>query len=244
MIELTKIYLVTNCHGDPNKVYIGKTKNSRENKHKKTFGEYITYDYIDEVNSWNHKDWKPLETFWIRQFKNFGFEVLNENEGGGGPSSFSYESILKLSISSIGKGVKPILQYDIKGNFIKEWPSLTEVENILGIKIRDISNCIKGNQNTSGGFVWRFKNNPLEENFSYIKYKNTKIKKDKPVYVDKKSNRRSIKVIQFDLDGSYIKEWDNMKSASLFFNKNSPISISNCCNNKAKQAYGFIWKFK
>lgn len=26
---MTKIYLVENCYGDSNKVYIGKTKNSR-----------------------------------------------------------------------------------------------------------------------------------------------------------------------------------------------------------------------
>lgn len=237
MIELTKIYLVTNCFGDPNKVYIGKTKVCRKNKHQQTYGKDITYDYIDEINSLSRKDWGPLESYWLEQFKYWGFEIVNKNKkGGGGPEFHSEETKLKKS--------KPVIQYDKHGNFIKEWSGLTEVENILGIKTRDISNCIKGNQNTSGGFVWRFKNNPLEENFYYIKYKNTKTKKEKPIYVDKKSNRRSIKVIQFDLDGSYIKEWDNMKSASLFFNKNSPISISNCCNNKAKQAYGFIWKFK
>jgi hypothetical protein len=185
----------------------------------------------------HRKDWTPLECFWIEQFRQWGFEIQNPNpKGGGGPEFHSEETKLKLS--------KPVIQYDKHGNFIKGWNGLTEVENVLGIKTRDISNCIKGNQNTSGGFVWRFKDNPLEENFYYIKYKNTKTKKEKRIYIDKKSNRRSIKVIQFDLDGNYIKEWDNMKSASLFFNKNSPICISNCCNNKTKQAYGFIWKFK
>jgi hypothetical protein len=38
---MTKIYLVENCYGDPNKVYIGKTINSRELNHKKTYGKYI-----------------------------------------------------------------------------------------------------------------------------------------------------------------------------------------------------------
>lgn len=32
---MTKIYLVSNIDNDPNKVYIGKTKNSREYNHKK-----------------------------------------------------------------------------------------------------------------------------------------------------------------------------------------------------------------
>ena len=56
---MTKIYLVTNCYGDPNKIYIGKTKNDRYPAHRKTYGELITYDYIDEVNSLNYKIWQP-----------------------------------------------------------------------------------------------------------------------------------------------------------------------------------------
>jgi hypothetical protein len=32
-MNITKIYLVENCYGDPNKVYIGKTINSRKKVH-------------------------------------------------------------------------------------------------------------------------------------------------------------------------------------------------------------------
>jgi hypothetical protein len=86
MINTTKIYLVTNIDNDPNKVYIGKTKDSRENKHKKTFGSQITYTYIDEVNSLNKEDWEPLETKWIQYYKDIGYNVINKNKGGGGPT--------------------------------------------------------------------------------------------------------------------------------------------------------------
>ena len=48
---MTKIYLVENCYGDLNKVYIGKTKNSRENNHKNTYGDQIIYTIIDEIPS-------------------------------------------------------------------------------------------------------------------------------------------------------------------------------------------------
>lgn len=103
-MNITYIYLVTNCYNDLNKVYIGKTKNTRKNNHKYTFGSQITYDYIDEVNSLNKQDWKPLETYWIEQFKQWGFEVLNKNNGGGGPS-FRTEDI-KQKISEANKGRK------------------------------------------------------------------------------------------------------------------------------------------
>jgi hypothetical protein len=95
---MTKIYLVTNCYGDPNKVYIGKTKNSRKNPHAKTYGKCIEYSYIDQVDSLNRKDWGPLETYWIEQFRQWGFEVVNHNKkGGGGPEYFSKEIRYKMS---------------------------------------------------------------------------------------------------------------------------------------------------
>jgi hypothetical protein len=95
---MTKIYLVTNCYGDPNKVYIGKTKNSRKNPHAKTYGKCIEYSYIDQVDSLNRKDWGPLETYWIEQFRQWGFEVVNHNKkGGGGPEYFSKEIRHKMS---------------------------------------------------------------------------------------------------------------------------------------------------
>jgi len=77
-IEKVKIYVVINCFENPNKVYIGKTKNSREKDHKKIYGNNIEYFYVDEVESLNHKDWEPLETYWIEQFRQWGFEIMNK----------------------------------------------------------------------------------------------------------------------------------------------------------------------
>ena len=95
---MTKIYLVTNCYGDSNKVYIGKTKNSRKNPHTKTYGKCIEYVYIDEVDSLDRKDWGPLETYWIEQFRQWGFEIVNHNKkGGGGPEYCSKETRYKMS---------------------------------------------------------------------------------------------------------------------------------------------------
>jgi hypothetical protein len=81
----TYIYLVTNCYNDSNKVYICKTTGCRKSNHKKTYGLQITYDYIDKVDGLNRKDWEPIESYWIEQFRQWGFEVMNKNKGGGGP---------------------------------------------------------------------------------------------------------------------------------------------------------------
>ena len=94
---MTKIYLVENCYGDSNKVYIGKTKNSRIGSHKRTYGKNITYTIIDEIYSLDHKLWKPLESYWIEQFRQWGFELMNINKKGGqGPGIYSEESKIKM----------------------------------------------------------------------------------------------------------------------------------------------------
>jgi hypothetical protein len=49
MERITKIYLVENIEPGTNKVYIGKTIDSRKSAHKSTYGSQISYTYIDEV---------------------------------------------------------------------------------------------------------------------------------------------------------------------------------------------------
>jgi hypothetical protein len=105
MIHTTKIYLVTNCFGDPNKVYIGKTKNPKRRKrdHSIKYGYNITYTEIDEVNSLKSKDWKPLECYWIEQFRVWGFKIMNKNKGGGGPDY--HTDLFKLNLKLKTKGI-------------------------------------------------------------------------------------------------------------------------------------------
>lgn len=56
-----------------------------------------------------------------------------------------------------GKCSKAVLQYDLVGNFIKEFPSLKEVQRQLGYDTGSISNCCRGKAKTSGGYKWRYK---------------------------------------------------------------------------------------
>ena len=62
-----------------------------------------------------------------------------------------------ISNSSRGKirNNKPILQYDLDNNFIKEWISRTEAKKWLGSG--DIAGCLLGKQKQAGGFIWKYK---------------------------------------------------------------------------------------
>ena len=49
---------------------------------------------------------------------------------------------------------KPILQFDLDGNFIREWPSIIDV----GIELSGhICDCAKGNRKSAYGYIWKYK---------------------------------------------------------------------------------------
>lgn len=52
---------------------------------------------------------------------------------------------------------KPIEQYDLEGNFIKEWDSAAQVERDLGFNHSNISKCCLGRYNIAYNYKWKFK---------------------------------------------------------------------------------------
>jgi group I intron endonuclease len=52
---------------------------------------------------------------------------------------------------------KPIVQYNIHEEFIKEWPSIKIAGETLNISSNSIGLCCRGKLKKSGGFIWKFK---------------------------------------------------------------------------------------
>jgi len=215
-MNITRIYLITNCYNDPNKVYIGKTKNCRKNAHKKTYGNQITYDYIDEVNSLDRKIWTPLESFWIEYFRQLGFEIMNPNKkGGGGPEFQSIEMKLKLS--------KPILQYDLDGNFIKRWNSSLDIQEALRYNKFRINQCSSGIAKKYKNYIWIYEGEDKIENRIY---------------------NSNTSLIQYDLEGNFIREWTSASYAIKYIGYGKGNNINDCARGKYHQTYGYRWKYK
>jgi hypothetical protein len=92
MKTTTSIYLLSNIDNDPNKVYVGKTMTSnRKREHQVRFGKQIEYTVIDVVDSLDRKYWKPLESYWIEQFRAWGFNLQNKVLKGGSGVEFHKE---------------------------------------------------------------------------------------------------------------------------------------------------------
>lgn len=172
---MTYIYLVENCYGDSSKVYVGKTKgNWRKREHIKRFGISAVFTIIDEVNSLEWDEWSPIETYWIHQFKQWGFELMNVRYNGGngvGEHSEETKQKMKRPHKSTGKQTlehitkrtqqknKPVLQISRDGKLIQEWPSSTIAAQSLNIGQKGINHCCNHKQPTAYNFIWRFKDN-------------------------------------------------------------------------------------
>lgn len=127
---------------------------------------------------------------------------------------------------------EPVLQFNLKGDLLREFDSIAEASKLTGIFYDNIIRCLKRKSKTAEGYQWFFKKD--------LKNK----KKVSPVKVrGKPKNRQNRTVLQFDLDGSYIKEYPSPRGAALELNI-SYSSLMICLSKKGKSTGGFQWKYK
>jgi hypothetical protein len=187
-METTIIYYLHK--GDDIPFYIGKTNNiyNRKYIHKKTFGSETEMFILEKVDI---NGWRTSEQYWISQFRTWGFELVNKNNGGGGLTTcdFGPERGEKISISSKGK-----------------------------------SKCHKGRSLT-------------QDHKDKIKAKRGHLK-------GRKNDWSMRSIIQFTLEGKFVREWESQSQAQLHFGKPNSDGVGTCCRGEQKTAYGFKWKFK
>ncbi len=70
----------------------------------------------------------------------------------------NYNPIKRSKELSQSTKYKPVLQYDLKGNFIKEYKSLSEASKATGTRRGGISNTCSGRTASANGFKWIYKN--------------------------------------------------------------------------------------
>ncbi len=160
----------------------------------------------------------------IRKGKNLGWHHTDEAKKKMRLSNSqpSKDALYKLS----EERKKPVIQLDKKLNFIARFDSIVEASEKTNTHRGHISDCCKYNLRTTNGFVWVHELDYLD--LSYI----DKLHKECPL----------VKICQYDFEGNLIKTWDSIVEAAKFYNINRS-GISNCCANRIKTSYGFIWKY-
>lgn len=217
----------------------GKVKNHRTNWINSVLksGSAVIIKEID------HCPWKKsseLEQYYIKYYKELGYDLVNETFGGEGNLGYkkSLETISKLKNSLRNKsGI--IYQYDINGNFIKSWNNPVEAAEFLGLKVAaGITRCLRGKRQTYKGFRWmkKYECDPL------IVLKNTNFQKQKKRVL----NKNAKKVIQLDLNGNELNIFDSPWKAcqALGKNVNNSSNITQVCLGKKRTVFGFKWKYE
>lgn len=118
---------------------------------------------------------------------------------------------------------KPIDQYDLKGNLLNSYKSISEAKKKTKILYSTISLCLQSKTTMAGGFLWAERGELIDKKLEIYNNKT----KNKPVY-------------QYNLNGDFIAEYKNINEASKT-NKIYNSHIYNCTLGILKSAGGFFW---
>lgn len=130
------------------------------------------------------------------------------------------DSWFDLGLDKLDENSKKVTQYDLKGNWVRDFNSIKEAEELLNIY--NVGSCCSGVSKSAGGFIWRYYGD------------------DSP---KKYSNKTIRGVLQYDLLGNLIGEYDSLiEAANMTGSKSNCIQM--CCVGKYKHSNSFIWKYK
>ena len=158
----------------------------------------------------NHKDGNKLNNC----VENLEFVTNKENQ------------IHKIQNGLGNNFTRAVKQYDLDGNFIKEYCSITLAAKELGISKSTIRCVLINKRKTAAGYIWKYAD---DKNINFLE----------KIIINKNKGR---KVCQYDLDMNLIKIHNNIAEASRHVNMHKN-NIWGVINNLRKTSGGFIWKY-
>lgn len=210
-------------HTTPNdKVYIGITSRkpqSRWRENGKGYKNQLFWKAIEKYGWENIKHEIIKENLTEQEAKLLEIELIKQYNSAN--SDYGYNLTIGGDCTNPETNQKTVYQYDMNGNFIKEWSSLTLASLTLGLlDLSKISACCLNKSKSYGGYIWKYE------------------KSDKVKSVDTKNKN----VYQYDLYGNYIRKWDSTMDIKrqLGFDNSG---ISKCCLKKCRSVNGYIWSY-
>ena len=136
------------------------------------------------------------------------------------------ESYKRGRVSAGNKNSKVVRQYDLNGIFICRYNSTVEAENKTGIKASRIRSAASRHILSAGGYQWAYEGD------------------EPPGVYNAKSLNDKKSVLQFDLSGNFIAEYQSETDAAKAVGLKNIQGITRCCKNKQHTAGGYCWKWK
>lgn len=186
-----------------------------------------------------------LEIAWIKKFDSVASGYNLEHGGSNGRPSeetkqkisaarrgkaLSEETKQKISAANRGKTLseehrrklsKKVKQYDMEGKLIREWPSIQDAADFLGVTHTSISSVCRKINSMSAGFRWAYATDQLAELKNKVRY---------------------LAVEQYTQEGKLVKTWESAREAQRELGVNSR-SIHQVCRGRGRTVGGFQWKY-
>ena len=218
------VYLLS-CDNTPKTVYIGITNEqyiiARLFRH---FVESVAASKTsknEDKHKWVRENWQNIK-MTILEHNIFDEEVARIEE-----SNYVFKYI-KDGYDVLNKTYTPIRVFDKYGNFYKDYSSYTAASKEFEVEpCRVISCCSTGNR-LLGKYLIR-KYDP-EITQIEVNINNIPVDKDIPI-------------LQYDLNGNFIQEWENAFTVSKLLNIDRS-QLTKCLKGKQKTAKGYIFKYK
>lgn len=177
---------------------------------------------IEKIDECLEEEWETKEVTLIKMYKDLGFRLLNLDKGGKGV--VTKEKRTKSSLERSGEAHrKPVIALTLKGEFFKEFESVTKAAEYFNHKhTTNISSVLNGFTKSAYGYLWVYKEcyNPDE----------TKIYSKKQI---------GLKLYQFDFEGNLIHSY-NSKSEAIQSIPCDHKSLDRAIDEK-RNFKGFYW---
>jgi len=219
-----------------NKKYIGITCQKPQNRWGKDGNGYKSQSYF----------WNAIQKYGWNNFKHeILFEHLTKDEACNKEieliakyktmnRTYGYNRSIGGEYSSAGilnnNRSKIVLQYSLDAELIKIYQSAKEAFRKTHVAHSDICKCARGDCDDAGGFQWSYE------------YNKSNIKPIKNAII-RRSTSRKRPILQYSMDGYFIKEWKSTVDAAneLNIDRNN---ITACCNQTYSSSGGFQWRKK
>ncbi len=254
----TFIYSITDDKGRLR--YIGKSNNpqnriyshirEKSNLHKFNWlksiierGNFPIIEIIDEVPE---EEWQFWEKYWINQFKQWGFKLLNISNGGDGFSvghKISVKTRLKMRKAKLGNK----LSIDHKKK-ISDSVKIKASENPMYNRGEGNSKIVLDKELMYQKYIVENYSMPklskelgVSEKVIFQNLKDHGIEKDKSIWRKQCASNESKPVYLFSETGQIINHWDSVEVSSIDLGISRSLISSRCRNNY--KADGYIWGY-
>lgn len=195
------------------------------NKHGEDNFDFFVLEQckLDEIND--------KEIFWIQKYNatdvEFGYNLSTGGDCSNRGVTYTQEQKDKMSKA---KNPEEVIQIDFNGNLVKEWRSATHAQRTLGnIRARSILQNCRHITYQANGYIWFYKEEYEQiENF------------DVEQYMLEHNRGFNIPILQIDLYGRLIKEWDGKEIRK----RSDSNYIKRCCSHERNSYDGYIWMYK